>query len=477
MDAIMKRTVPATSGIPQLNAADLQVLSEILNRRAIGTALGYQYSGDRDIYEALGYKKDLVFTDFLAQYTRQDIAAAVINRPVDATWRGNVGIIESNDDNDTALELAWTAMEKQLHLKSQLIRLDKLTGIGRYAVLFLGFSDAIDRTTLSIPVSGKNLKLLYVRPLSEINATIQTWETNTANARYGLPLTYSLTLIAPGSSASETLTVHYTRVLHVADGLLEGSVIGVSRLAPVFNRLKDLEKLVGGSAEMFWRGARPGYHGNISPDVVMTDAEKDKLREQMNEYEHNLRRMLIGSGVEFTSLDQQVADPAAHVDVQIQMISAITGIPKRILTGSERGELASSEDKNSWLDMIQGRREEWAAPFILLPLINTCISYGVLPPASTKDGFTIEWSDLWSPSDEQRAKVGQMRAQAISQYAANPYAMDVLPPEAFYKWCLGLDDEEVQLIIEMQGAALIEDGKDTVTEEEEVENEDTESAV
>lgn len=469
----MKRTEPTAGDLKiQLNKSsqEIQFLTEALGRRRLGNKLGSQYGGNRDLYETLGYKKDLTFMDFYTQYSRQDIASAIIDRPVDGSWRGPIGIMESNDDMTTPLEAAWPILERGLQLKSQLQRLDKLVGIGSYACLFLGFSDIKGNGDLAQPIkNGGNLKLLYVRPLSQNNATIQSYVTSPSDERYGQPLLYSLTVHQSGTASSQTFSVHYSRVLHVADGLLEGTLVGTSRLKVVFNRLQDIEKLVGGSAEMFWRGARPGYYGSISPDVVMSPEEQDKLKDQLDEYDHNLRRFLISSGVNMESLAQQVADPASHVSVQIEMISAQTGIPKRILTGSERGELASTEDKNSWLEILQSRREEWIEPFILHPLIEKCIEYGILPKA-LPGGYTIEWSDLWSPSEKEKTEIGQQRASAVQSYAANPYSMDILPPKAFYKWCLGLSEEEVELIIEMQKAQMEEDDQeeDEVIEEEEI---------
>ena len=422
----------------------IQVLSDALNRSRLAGQLGMSYHGDRDLYEVLGYKKDLLYMDYYNQYSRQDIAAAVINKPVDASWRGPVGIMESNDDQDTPLEMAWDELERRLHIKNQLQRLDKLTGIGRYGVLFLGLSDIKQTADLQKPiVPGKGLKLLYVRALSEMNAQINSYVTSPDNERYGLPFNYTVRIVQPGNNSSQTFLVHYSRIIHVADGLLEGSVFGKPRLKAVFNRLTDLEKLTGGSAEMFWRGARPGFHGDVNPDIQMSEDEKAELKDQFDEYDNNLRRFLVSSGITMQSLEAQVSDPSAHVDVQIQMISAETGIPKRILTGSERGELASSEDKDSWLGIVQGRREEWIEPNILHPFIERCIEYGILPAAGP-DGYSITWSNLWAPSEDEKVKIGASRASAIQSYASNPYAMDIMPPEAFYKWCLGLSEEEVE---------------------------------
>jgi len=142
--------------------------------------------------------------------------------------------------------------------------------------------------------------------------------------------------------------------------------------------LFDLEKLVGGSAEMFWRGARPGYKGKVDKEYTLTSDEEEDFQDQLDEYEHNLRRFLISRGIDISALETQVSDPSKHVDVQIQMISAQTGIPKRILTGSERGELASTQDITSWYSLIQGRRENYVAGNILRPFNVKVLAFSLL---------------------------------------------------------------------------------------------------
>jgi hypothetical protein len=448
----MKRTNPSIQ-----SNKELQAMNEIIGwaRQGMMRVLrGSQYSGARDIYQALGYERDPKFSNFYAQYVSQDIAAAIIDRPIKTTWRGPVALLEADDDEETPLEKKWLELERKLHLKSNFIRLDTLAGLGRYAVLFMGFSDVRNRGDLSNPVAkGGSLQLLYVRPLSEDNAAIHTYETDPANERYGLPRTYSLTITAPGGNKTETLEVHYSRILHVAEGLLEGNFIGRSRLEPVFNRLKDLEKLVGGSAEMFWRGARPGYYGNVSPDADLDDETKEALKTQLDEYEHNLRRFLVSSGIDMKELASQVADPKGHVDIQIQMISAATGIPQRILTGSERGELASSQDRDNWLEAMQSRREEFAEPLILYPFVDLLIEYGVLPKPAFKGrkamalrDYTVKWQDLWSTSQKEKAELGRLRVQSLKDYLSTPMAYETIPPDMFFKMILGLEDDDVELI-------------------------------
>ena len=438
----------------------IQTLSAIVSRANLLNRLGKQYDGDRDIYQALGYPTTLEYVDYATQYSRQDIAKAVIDRPVNATWRDGVSIVETDDANETALEKAWNELDERLKLTSKFSRLDKLTGLGEYGILLLGLDDVKNQNDMLKPVEG-NRKLLYVKPLGKGSAVIKTYDRNTSSARYGMPNTYSL-IIVNDSDNSTTIEVHWTRVIHVVDGLMESETEGTPRLKPVFNRLKDLEKIVGGSGEMFWRGARPGYQGKLDDEYQMTDAVKDDLKDQINEYEHNLRRILVNEGVNLTALESQVSDPTNHVDIQIQMISAETGIPKRILTGSERGELSSGQDRDEWLTLVGNRRTIYAEPNIVRAFVDLMIKYGVLP--APEDSYSVKWVDLFAPSEKDKTEVGKTRAVALKEYTTNPLAEDVVPRKAFYRFFLGLKEEDIELIEEIQQAELEEEG--AITSEE-----------
>jgi len=107
----MKRTKFSNDNI---QANQLQTLSELVGRANLMSRLGQQYGGDRDIYEALGYPLNLEYADYATRYLRQDIARAIIDRPVKVTWRGALEIIESDDDLETPLEKAWMELEDRL---------------------------------------------------------------------------------------------------------------------------------------------------------------------------------------------------------------------------------------------------------------------------------------------------------------------------------------------------------------------------
>ena len=77
-------------------------------------------------------------------------------------------------------------------------------------------------------------------------------------------------------------------------------------------------------------------------------------------------------------------------DLYLKLISATTRIPVRILTGSERGQLASSQDDENWADVISARQEQHVGPALLMPVINRLIWLGVLPEP-TNTAVSIRW--------------------------------------------------------------------------------------
>jgi len=464
----MKRTKFSTN-TAQTN--QIQVLSELVGRANLMSRLGNQYDGDRDIYEALGYPLNLKYEDYASRYLRQDIARAIIDRPVNVTWRGPLEIVEVDDDLETPLEKAWLELEDQLGVKSRLMRLDKLTGIGHYGVLLLGLNDVRGKDGYANPVIGTNNKLIYLKPLGEGDALISKWESRSANERYGMPTEYDVKITDSASGNSDTIKVHWTRVVHVIDEMLESEVKGSPRLQSVFNRLIDLEKLVGGSAEMFWRGARPGYQGKLDKDFTMDDDAKEDLQDQLDEFEHNLRRYFVNEGIELHPLAAQVSDPKDHVDVQIQMISAETGIPKRILTGSERGELSSTQDQDEWNSFIQSRREEYAEPRVVRPFVDICIKYGILPEPS-EGTYDVKWQDLFAQSEKEKVEIGKGRSEALAKYVNSPMGEAVIPPDTFLKKFLGFSAEDVELIQEQRKAVVKEERLLTLAEEEIIEEEE-----
>lgn len=426
----------------------IQVLSVLVARNQLLYGISTQsYGGARDIYQALGYLENPKYTDYLARYKHQDIAKAVIDRPVKATWRGPLALLESEQENETALEKAFTDLNKRLKLKSIFSRVDRLSSLGKYGILYLGLDDVKGVDDYANEVKTGKRVLKYLKPFGEGSATITEYEAEPTNERYGLPKFYQIQVQTIGGESTMSVKVHYSRVIHIIEDQLENDIEGNPTLEAIFNCLMDIEKITGGDAEMFWRGARPGHAAVEKEGYNLTSDEQTALKDQFDEYEHNLRRILTLKGIDLEAIQSQVADnPQTHFDIQIQKISAQTAIPKRILTGSERGELASSQDADEWSSFVLARREEYAEPNIVRPFVDRCMELGILPLV---EDYEVSWSDLFAISTAQQVEIGVKRATALNQYVTSPIAQQIVSPDAFLEYFGGFSQEDIELINSM----------------------------
>ena len=445
----MKRTtqpkVTANEKVDQLKR--ILMLNSLSGSNVLGSRMSYggtqTFDGKRDIYQALGYPRldAISYGDYYLRFRRQDIAKIIVNRPVEDSWR-KLPVVRVEGDKEDKFKDIWDTLNKDKGIYNKLIRSDKVSRIGRYGVFLIGVDDGLE---LNEPmVAAKNL--LYIQPYSEDNAKVKTLSQDTTSERYGLPESYSLqTSTGIVDSSTKTIEVHHSRVVHIAEELIESNVYAIPPLECVYNRLLNMELIVGGSAEMFWQGAFPGlaFKTDSEHDLTATSAE---LTEEIEKYVHKMERYMKLQGIDVQNLAPAVADPSKHAELQIKMISIATRIPKRILEGSERGELSSSQDTEAWDNTMDGRRENHIEPTILRPLIDKLIAVGILE--EPKDGYHIEWPDLSAPSDKDRAETGRIQAEAISKYTSSPDAQMIIAPKSFFEEIMGLPEEKVKRIME-----------------------------
>lgn len=421
----------------------INTLQQKLSRLEFSTFFS-QYAGQRDIYEVLGYNKNPTFSDFYARYLQQDIVRAVIDKLCNYTWRGDVSIFNVNeeDKDKDSLYKWWLDVDKKLNIKAKFLRADKLAMLGNYSCILLGFDDVKQNSDFEKPVKY-NSNLVYITPYSQLSCQILEYENKINSERYGKPLYYTINI--KNGISELTLKVHYTRILHIVYDKLESEIEGIPFLLSIYHRLEDLDKIIGGSAEMFWRGARPGYYAQLNNDIQIEDDNllTKKLEENLTKFEHDLRRFIAAQGIDkIESLQQQIADPTNFVSIQFDLICAITGIPKRILFGSERGELASSQDKETFNEIINARRKNFAEPEIVNNFLQRMIELQVIK----QNEYTVEWMRVYDEDINQRSERALKITQAINTFTANPYNEEFMPKKTFMRLILGFTDEQIEEI-------------------------------
>lgn len=401
----------------------------------------------RDVYDALGYSKDPLFQDYYNLYKRQDIANRIINAPCNAVWN-KVPLITENIGKETKFENDWKNLVKRNKIYHYLNRADKLSGIGEYGILLMGFNDDELDKPLTRSGPNKNRKLLYLMPYSQLNCSIHSWNNDSKNERYGKPEIYRVIMRSLDRTGVSSRLVHHSRVLHLSETLLEDDVYGEPKLKKIFNRLKNLELILGGSAEMFWQGAFPGMSFEIDADASTEDQDLDDLRDQIETYVHGLKRYLRLKGVKANQLSPNIADPTNHFMIQLRIIAGTEGFPLRILIGSEAAQLASSQDEKNWEKRTYEKMTTYAEPWVLRPFIDTMVFAGVI--SSPESGnYDIIWPPLSAPSEKEKAETSKIKAETLSIYSNSLGSEDVIPVTIFLEKIMGFSEEEVQEIISL----------------------------
>lgn len=391
-------------------------------RKILGRMLGVAFNGARNLYETFGYTVEVDYLLNLDRYRRQDVVSRIVNAYPDAIWARSPDIIGNDALNDALVNL-----DQQLSLYHYVNRADRLAGIGRYSVLMLGFDDARTVEDFSKPV-GKRAKLLYVQAYGEGNAPIVKFDSDVQSPTFGMPLLYKINSTDNTDPKSgrvrpapvdrlrgiPAFNVHRDRVIHIADCQLDSEIYGYPIIERVYNRLDDLEKVIGGSAEMFFQNGRGGLHLDIDPDVNMTPDQEETLTAEVDDYQNNIQRVLRTRGMKANILKSEGVNPGPVFNVIMSVISVATGIPQRIFIGSEQGKLASEQDRSNWAVRINERRMLYAEPKILRPLISRLQNCGALPNGGN---FTVEWPDAFQMSPLERAQTGAQQARAATNIA------------------------------------------------------------
>ena len=431
----------------------------------------------RDIDKECGYPVNPTIRDFKTMYDREGIGTRVVDIYPEDCWQIDPEIVETPDGSFTDWELAFQEIVTKHNLFNLLITADKISGIGSYGIILFGIDDG---KPLTEPVEGVDLKtgerigentkatrkLLYVRAFDESVLTITGYESDKTSPRFGRPLGYTINLAqdTTGSQASsastsspesQTLTVHWTRVVHLAEGRTNSIVFGVSRMFSVFNRLCDLRKVLGGSGEMFWKGGFPGIAFQSMPNTTgaeLTGPEKLALRGEFEAYQNGLQRYLALVGMEAKSLSVEVADPTAHFETEVKAICTSKGIPYRIFMGTEEAQLAGDQDRKSWNSRLARRQNRYINPEVIRPVVDLLIALSVIDKPKT---YTVTWVDLNTPGDQQKAEVGSKRTEAMAKYVAGQVDALVAPLE-YLTHVLGYSTEIAEAML--QSALLKTDG-------------------
>jgi len=382
----------------------------------------------KDLNYECGYPSSITTSDYRDMFDRDAIARRVVEIFPLECWKAEPRVFETVETDETAFEKDFNDVLINNHLWHYLQRADVLSGIGRFGVILLGINDKKSlKQPLDLNKKGKKKReLLYMRAFDENVVTFGKRVKDKKSPRFGMPETYKInfsdedmSLVAgsqEGGYISTADEIHWSRIIHIADGRECSDIYGVPRMKAVYNRLLDLRKIYGGAGEMFWKGGFPGYVFEVNPDNSDATLDTDTLREEFEDYSQGLQRYLAIAGVTAKSLKVQLADPRGHIEVMLKAIAIRLGIPNRVLMGSEEAKLSSVQDKKTWNERVAWRQSYYLTPFVIRNVIDRLIDAGVLTAPQENNAYTVQWPDLNAPSDEERAKIADLATEAMGKY-------------------------------------------------------------
>jgi Protein of unknown function (DUF1073) len=418
--------------------------------------------GARNIDAECGYPEILTPWHYTAMYDREGPAKRVVECEPEETWAMDPLIYDDIDpDNKTDFETEWDKFERKYNVWHNLLRLDILSGIGRYGILVFGIDDGKD---WSEPVEGINddgtydekneYKLLYLRPFDESVTRVMTLEADPTSPRYGLPVLYTvLYRDTPSYVAGQveiiSRNIHWTRLLHAADNLKMSPIYGIPRQQQVYNRLYDLRKIYAASGEAYWKGAFPGLVFETHPEVEnqgpQTDEEIDQMKKKVEAFQAGQQHYLSVSGMQVKALPPTITAPGPVAETHLKSIALSKGIPFRVLFGSEEAKLASDQDSRAWERRLGKRKTKYVTPMLIRPFIDRCIAYGLLPKPEID--YEVEWPDTTAPTEKDQATIALAVSQALAQYVQSGAYM-VMEPLDYLTEVMKFDREHAKKMLQ-----------------------------
>lgn len=395
-------------------------MASLVSRSALQSALGQSFNGRRDLYEVLGWKKELTFPDYLMMYERNGIAARVVDLKADESWREfftlHDGKTAEDYQDDTPFLEEWGELVENFDLPSVLHELDTALGISRFAVIVVGITgDEGSDYGKPLEPNKEGRVISWLRVLDEGMVQMSEPDSNPFSKRYGLPTIYRCQFEQENQGGGQAVPVHYTRVMHFKQGRGRSSTYGIPGLKKSFNYLQDLDKVVGSSSEAFWQHIRRAIALVAREGFTMPESgtpEYTGLQDQVERWEHQMSLVLKLRNMDVQDLSAQAVDGNGQRTLLIAQIAGSEGIPQRILDGSERGELASSQDVVNLGNSIAARQKKTCSPWVKQVVRYMYMNKFISPPTSGK--FTIEWLPLYKPTPMEKIDIAKGEVDVLS---------------------------------------------------------------
>lgn len=399
----------------------------------------------RTLWAECGYPQNLSFKHYYKAYTRNSVGFAAVTRLSDGCWVDTPVIVDGAKNNESTKTTAWEKRADKLFKKlwKSIKEADKRNLVGQYSALIIQVreEDGAKWEDELLPGSLAKLEelaLVKLIPVWQEQLTVAEYQTDLNKEDYGEPVYYQFNESAVGKSKKgRDIKIHKSRIILLNEGGDDNQPkTGVSLLEPGYNKLLDIEKTSGGSAEGFLKNASRQLSIRMSDKVDLRELKRQAeamghkdvvsaINDQIQKLNSGIDSALITQEGDASVLSVAASDPTSTWMVAANEFAASIQIPFTILFGQQTGRLASDEDKTDWANRCNGRRNGFLSD-VITQILERFWTVGIIPPPKSGE-VTISWSDLLAPSERDKiANAKELAAVATTSQSA--YGMSVIKP-------------------------------------------------
>jgi hypothetical protein len=444
--------------LQEQNKSFSYVLNQVFSRELFSRGMPAEVNTapiNRDYYQQFGYPQQISKLEYQSMYDRMPVANRIVQLFPLECWQTSPQVYDKDSPTTSEFEKQFNKLERQMSFWGLLRRADILSGIGAFGIVVFGLDD---NKPLVEPVDGYDEgeigqhKLLYLRAFPHSMVEVSQFNRDRTSPRFGLPEFYQITpsnnrnqLIDSALHDMTTVTVHWTRVLHIADNAEVSEIYGVPRLQLVYNLLMDVTKVLGCSGEMFYKGTYPGYSIETTEGQLPMQIDVESLKRRMAEFENGYQRWIMLQNAKINALPSMYSEPSGLMEQYLKMISVALAVPQRILEGSERGELASGQDAVLWAIRLQERRKSYLIPYLVRPFINRLIRYGTVPQPFHQD-YSIVWEGAKLDLKEAALTKADTETSLLQRYFDGELSRVMSPTDYLTRYCDMTEEEATALV-------------------------------
>ncbi|WP_370569859.1 DUF1073 domain-containing protein [Erwinia sp. S43] len=398
------------------------------------------------LWDEFGYPDQVGFEQYYRAYERNPVAHAGVHKLLDNCWADNPTIIDGDEAREATKTTQWEKQVTKLLKKHwpKIKDADRRNLIGRYSALLIQFKDGrewhlpVDRVLVG---RLKEAAIVRLIPAWESQVKPGNFDTDTMSETYGQPVSYNFNEQPVGDDGTygpvRGVTVHPDRIIILSEGSEDENMLsGVPFLRAGYNKLLDLEKVSGGSAEGFLKNAsrQLGIAFDKDTDIATLSSQAkeagfkdlgDALNDKVGRMNRGTDAALVMQAGEPSVLSVAAADPDPTWTVNANEFAASIQCPFTILFGQQTGRLASDEDKTDWAKRCNGRRWGFMSA-VITAVIERFWTMGAIEPPDSGE-VTLAWSDLLAPSEKE--KIANMQAMAdVAQKTQQAYGTAAIEP-------------------------------------------------